>query len=227
VRRVVVFAALLALVGLSTAFAAGFAVQTEDVGSFTTDVSITVPTTPIPALLYVRGNASGAAGTLDLQAPVSNDSFTSKLIALSTESLQSQVDPAKFFTWQSPAAPGSGWVVSGTVSLYISQNNGGVNKMTAGLFSCAAAVPPDSSDTGQCQPIAIAVGDAGDSGNGFQERVVHFGTVPTTTIPAGHQLRLKIVNRAQEPVGTVVSTSGWSLQWGYLPSRQSRLEVAP
>jgi hypothetical protein len=227
VRRLLLVAALFGLAGLSTAFAAGSSVEVEDVASFTTDVSITVPATPVPPTVYIRGSSSGSTGTLDFQAPATNDSVTSKTLVLSTEALQAQTDTTKFFTWQSPAAPASGWILSGTVTLFITQNGGGSNRMTAGLLSCAAAAAPDSSNTGQCQLIDLAVGNPGASGSGFQERVVQFGTVPTTTIPSGHQLRLKIVNRAQEPVGTVVSSSSWDLQWGYLPARKSRLEVTP
>jgi hypothetical protein len=228
VRRVLLIAALVALLGLTTAVAANVSVEVEDVASFTTDVSITVPATPVPGTIYIRGAASGASGTLDFTAPASNDSVTGKLLVLSTETLQSQTDATKYFTWRSPAAPAGGWLLSGTVSLTgISQNGGGSNRMTAGLFSCAAAAAPDSSNTGQCQQIDLAVGNVGGSGSGFQERTVSFGTVPTTTIPGGHELRLKIVNRAQEPVGTVVSSSSWDLQWGFLPARQSRLVITP
>jgi hypothetical protein len=220
-------AAFLSLLGLTTAFAASLSVETEDITSFNAEAEVSVPTTPIPGTVYVRGIASGATGTLDFQAPTSNDSVTGKLLVLSTETLQSQTDPTKFFTWRSLSAPAGGWLLSGSVTLFIDQNGGGANRMTAGLFSCTATAAPDSSNTGQCQLIDLAVGAPGGPGSGFQERTVSFGTVPATTIPTGYELRLKIVNRAQEPVGTVVSTSSWDLQWGYLPARQSKLVITP
>lgn len=227
-RRVVLFFTGLCLLGLSTAFAASFTVQAEDIHSFSTPVSISVPgPAPLPATIYVRGEATGGTGALDLQAPAANDSVTGKLLRLSTEPAEAQTDTTKHFVWKTVAAPASGWLLSGNVTLYISQNGGGSNRMTAGLFSCPSAAPAVTVTTGTaaCTVIKIAVGAPGSSGNGYQERTVSFGPVGSFTIPSGSQLRLKIVNRANN--GSVLSTGDWDLQWGYLPSRQSKLVIAP
>ena len=230
-RRVLLFVLFLGLLGLSTAFAASFSVQSEDIATFSTDVSISVPTpepTPFPNLIYVRGDLSGATGTLDLTAPVSNDSVTKKPLKLSTEAIGAQIDATKYFTWQSPTAPTAGYVLSGSVTLYIDQNAGGSNKMTAGLFSCPDAAPPSSITTGAeaCTEIKVATGDPGAAGSGYQERTVSFGMVGPFVVPSGDQLRLKIVNRAQDGA-IVLSTTDFGLQWGYLAARQSRLVISP
>jgi len=227
-RRVFVFAALLSLVGLSTAMASSFSFQAEDVSSFTTEVSISVPDQPVPLTdqIYVRGPASEATGTLDLQPPAANDSVTGRLLVLSTEPIELQADPTKYFTWQTPDAPPTGYSLNGAVTLWISQNGGGSNLMTAGLFSCPATAPSSSVTGGAvpCTLLRAAIAAPGVGGAGYQERTVSFGTV-TASIPAGHQLRLKVVNRAQDGA-VVLSTSSWDLQWGYLPARQSRLVIS-
>lgn len=228
-RRVGLFAALLLLVGLSTAFAASFSVEAEDVASFATDVSISVPApTPFPSLIYVRGQASGGTGTLDLVPPSANDSVTNKLLVLSTEAIEAQTDAAKHFVWRAPAAPTNGYLLAGGVSLFIDQRDGGANLLTAGLFSCPAGAPLTTVTSGTlaCTLIKAAVGAAGANGNGYQERTVLFGTIPATVIPAGSELRLKLVNRAADG-SVVLSASNVEIQWGYLAARQSRLVISP
>ncbi len=229
-RRVLLFAVGLSLLGLSSAFAASFTVQAEDIHSFSTPVSISVPTpTPFPGTIFVRGQASGGTGTLDLKPPTTKDSVTSKLLRLSTEPIEAQADTTKHFVWRTAAAPASGWLLSGSVTLYIEQNGGGSNLMTAGLFSCPSAAPAVTITTGTpaCTPIKIAIGAPGGPGSGYDERMVSFGVVGPVTIPSGSELRLKIVNRQTNGTSTVISTSDWDLQWGYLPARQSKLVISP
>ena len=229
-RRVVLFAAVLALVGLSTAFAASFSTQAEDVESFTTDVSISVPgPTPFPGTLFVRNGKTGAPGSLDLVAPTTNDSVASKELILSAEAINLQTTSTKYFTWSSPTAPTNGYSLTGDVTLEIEQRDGPSNRMTAGLFSCPAASPVSTVTTGAepCTIIAIGVAPALPSGgNGYLLRTVSFPDV-AATIPSGSQLRLKLVNRASDPSLGTLSTVNFSIQWGYLPARQSKLVITP
>lgn len=220
-RRVLLFAALLLLVSLTTAFAASFDVQAEDITSFSTPVSISVPEpTPLPSVLYIRGPASSPPGSIDLEAPVTNDSVTSFLVLNDSVGVQTQSDSAKYFSWESPSAPANGYLLQGTPTLYIEQDGLGGDRLTGALFDCASTASIASTDPSLCTVIAEAVAEIGSSGAGFKERVVHFPTIPATTITSGRELRLKIIN--QQPS----STADWKLQWGYLPSRQSRLEFA-
>lgn len=234
-RRIALLAALLALVGLSTAFAASFDAEAEDITSFTTDVSISVPTTqpppppvPFPSILYVRNGSDAPIGSLDLQAPAKNDSVTKRALLLSTETIGTQATATKYVTWKSPPAPPSGYLLQGSITLYIEQSGGGANRISAALLACPSAAAP-STTTGTaagCSIISTGIAPAASGGEGFLERTVSFGTVAPTTIPAGHELRLKIVNRAQDPP-LVLSTEDVDIQWGFLPARQSRLVIAP
>jgi hypothetical protein len=243
VRRVVLFGLLLALVGMSTAFAASLSVQTEDIATFTTDVSISVPTSttsttmpppaPFPATIYVRGAADTGVGSLDFVAPAKNDSVTRRLLVLSTEPIELQTTPSMYLTWKSQIAPAQGYLLSGSVTLYIEQNGGAANRVTAGLFICPSTVPDSTTVTlpdlttvpppATCTVVDVASAAPGTNGEGYQERRVSFGAVGPVVIPPGQQLRLKVVNRAND--GQVLSTEDVDLQWGFLPSRQSRLEI--
>ena len=227
-RRVFLFAALLALVGLSTAFAASFSSQSEDIASFTTDVSISVPgPTPFPNTIFVRGGSDLPPGDLDLMTPVANDNVTSKLLVLSTEPIELQTAATKYFAWESPVAPAQGYSLDGDVTLNLEQKDGGSNRMTAGLFSCPelAPVATVTGSTPACSVIAIGVSPAVSGGNGFLDRTVFFPDV-STVVPAGHQLRLKIVNRASDGSG-VLSQGDFTVAWGFLPARQSTLVIVP
>lgn len=218
-RRLGFVVLFLTALSLTTAMAASLEVQADNLSSTRNSVSISVPATPLPEVLYIRGAAQSPPGSIDLTPPPDNDSVTSALILLDGLGVQQQTDPAKYFTWQTPTAPAGGYLLSGTVTLYIEQNNGGTNRMSAGLFSCDASAAIDSADVSKCTPINLKVGEFGAAGSGYQERIVQFGTLGPLTIPAGNQLRLKIVN--QSPA----SSADWNLQWGYLPARQSRLVI--
>jgi hypothetical protein len=65
-----------------------------------------------------------------------------------------------------------------------------------------------------------------DGGEGFIERTVFFDNV-SAIVPAGSQLRLKIVNRSADEVLGVVSTENFTVAWGFLPARQSKLVIVP
>jgi hypothetical protein len=212
VRRVLIFAALLSLLGLTTAFAASFDVQSEDIASFTTDVSISVPTAP-PRTFYLKLAPTALPGLLDTVPPANNDSVQKKQLILSSASLADETDSTRYHMWET--APTAGDVsIGGTAFFEISQD-GGADRVTAGLFICPAGTGPVSSG---CTHLATAT-NPGTEGSGYKLRVIQFGALPVTTIPAGQVLRLKVIN------STAVSTNAWTLQWGFNPARAARLEV--
>lgn len=232
-RRAVLLGLLLALVGLSTAFAASLTVQTEDIATFTTDVSISVPTTtttttpppvPFPGLIYVRGPAGTGAGSLDFAAPAKNDNVTQSLLVLSTEPVELQTTASKYLTWRSQPAPAQGFLLSGSVTLLIEQKGGGANLVTAGLFVCPTTAPAATTITppNACQLVRVGTAAPITAGQGYVERSISFGSV-SVLVPAGQELRLKVVNRADN--GQVLSTEDVDMQWGFLPARQSRLVI--
>jgi hypothetical protein len=218
-RRVVLFAALLSLVGLSTAFAASLSTQSEDIASFTTDVSISVPVTA--QSFFLRGDPDtppGMLSTAPLQANV-----VSYLIKKDTKAVQEQDDVTKYFVWQSSTITGVPLVVGGTTRLIMEQKDEQGSRLTAGIFSCpAAAAIASTAATGCVQIGTSAVGS--EPVGGFDEVTVSFGTLSSTTIPVGNQLRLKVVNRDKDDGGVVVSTKDFQVAWGYNPARQARLE---
>jgi hypothetical protein len=221
-RRILLFAALLSLVGLSTAFAASFTTQAEDVASFTTQVSISVPTTqpPVPATTYfLRGPASTLPGELSLNAQ--NAPVQDKQIKKDSKTVQQQDEATKYHTWQTLTVAGTPLTIGGEARLYITQKNEGGSRLTAGLFSCPAAAPPASTGCAQIGPSAVG---PVPSGTGFVDITVVFPNLPLTSIPVGNQLRLKIVNTDKDSAGVVVSTQDWRLQWAYNAARQARLE---
>jgi hypothetical protein len=224
-RRVVVFAAFLALLGLSSAFAASFSTQAEDTKSFSTPVSISVPgPTPLPNTIYIRGDSDTPLGLLGLVQPTTNDNVRSKDLLLSSEAIQDQTTSTKYFAWATPAAPAEGYSLNGDVTLSMHVMGGASNRITAGLFSCPASASI-TTVTPACTVIAVGIAPALTGGSGFLVRTVSFQDV-ATTIPPGSQLRLKIVNRSPDGT-TVLSTATMRLAWGYGPSRPAELVITP
>lgn len=229
-RRLLLFAAALGLLGLSTAVAASFSVQAEDVATFSTDVSISVPDlepTPFPNPLYVRSDKDDLVGDLLLKAPPKGSVQTMDLLrttAAIDDEARPPVDPGKisyWFTWISEPAPVNGFVLSGKVTLNLEQNGLSSNQLMAGLFDCAGDAAADSADAEQCTLITSKLSDpATTTGQGYQERIVTFGQVEAE-IDSTRQLRLKIINPA------AASAADWTLSWGFLPSRASQLVVTP
>ncbi|MFL6205233.1 MAG: hypothetical protein ACJ739_07755, partial [Acidimicrobiales bacterium] len=170
------------------------------------------------------GNSDTPLGALDLITPTANDNVKTKLLVLSTEAIGAQATATKFFAWATPTAPAQGYLLNGVVTLSLEQKDGGANRMTAGLYSCPAAAPITTITTGPnaCTEITTGVSPAVGGGNGFLTRTVTFPAV-NATIVAGNQLRLKIVNRS---TGSL-STSDFTIQWGYGPSRPSQLVTVP
>lgn len=235
-RRALLLLTGLSLFGLTVAVASSFEANTEDLTTFSTEVSISVPERTLPPEIYLRSDGDGGF-TLDLIPPEGNDPVTKQLVRLAATDLAAQASPGFYVAWKSPPAPSSGYLLQGNVALYLQQDGLLTHRMTAGLLSCPTSAPPAS--TG-CTTLALAVADqpaapstdvpcqpgqatgGGGGGQGFKERRVCFGDL-SVTVPAGEELRLKVVNRSQQPVGTTVSSADWSLQWGFNPARPSRL----
>jgi hypothetical protein len=249
VRRLALVVGALSLVGVVAVSAGGLSTSAEDMTSFTTSVSVSVPGCPPVAFpsstLWVRGAASTLPGTLDFAAPGSFDGNQMRSVALDDdfdhESLKAQTAQNKFFTWSAPTAPPCGYLLSGNVTLKIHQSGSGGNQLTAGLFDCPAAAPPSSTS---CTQIDVELADLenyGNAGNNstYHERTVSFGAV-NAVIPEGNQLRLKIANRegayVTGPIGLLPiygtgSFDDWNLRWGYRSgnglNNKSRLEITP
>ncbi len=208
-RRVLLFAAFLLLLGLSTAMAASFEVQAEDITSFTTEVSISVPTTPDS--YYLRGGNSVLPGVLDNDPdPEVTDPVRTKEVLLGTGTVQSQTQTSYFHSWETTVG---GITLSGPASLRIFQN-GGADQVTAALFDC----PTNAGATAAaCTQIGTDAVSVDDGLTGYVERVVSFGNVGYSIAP-DRRLRVQIANLQD-------SSSKWSVQWGYKSNRPSLLDV--
>lgn len=228
-RRVLLFAAFLLLLGLSTAMAASFEVQAEDITSFTTDVSIGVPPTN-DVVFYIKNNPDQPSGRdplvpgwLDSNPPGNNNVDQKQIVhdaALPIDA--SHTDPTKYHAWQSDPLLDA-VTVGGTATLYVS-SNGGTNELRAGLFECWTPLPtepqPATVDVDlpqgvKCALIGAGTSSGGTNSNGYTERTALL-PLATTAIEAGHSLRLKIVNNTD---------ATWNLQWGFNPARPSQLQL--
>ncbi len=207
-RRVVLFAAILVLVGLSSAFAASFSAQSEDIASFTTEVSISVPTTQPPAATtyYLSGAPALLPGLLHPAPPIGGG-VNSKRIDPDTEATDEQTTapPAnKIHSWQTD---GAGLVLAGPATAWLFQN-GGDDPIVGGLFVC----PTAETATSACDRIA---GDVESGAAVGGEVPIAFGDL-SAPVPAESHLRLVIVNHGP---------MSFNVQWGYKTNRESRLEL--
>lgn len=212
-RRVLLFAAFLLLLGLTTATAASFDVQAEDITSFSQAVDIDVPDPPVrPGSYFLRGQRNEIPGFLDDQ-PTGSDPVRTKEVQPGSGTVQSQADTDFFHNWE-VVAGSEGIHLAGPAVLRIYQN-GGADRVTARLFNC----PSDAGLTsGSCAPIAVAdATNPADGATGYTERAVDFGPI-TVDIDPGRRLRVQIANLAE-------STAKWSVQWGFKSNRPSRLDV--
>ena len=203
-RRLVLFTAALALLGLSTAFAASLSTQAEDVESFATTVSVSIPAQTIS--YFLSGDDDLIPGMMGPNPPV-DTSVNSKPLDPGTLATDAQTEPNKMHSWQSDAAPTGGIVLSGPATARIFRN-GGSDAITAGLFVCATA----TAATSACTRIASDTSGTGPSGAEIQ---IAFGNI-STTIPQGSYLRLVVVN---------LGAAKYNLQWGYKTNRESRLDL--
>jgi hypothetical protein len=209
-RRLLLFAALLSLVGLSTAFAASLSTRAEDVDSFSTAVSISVPQNQL--LSYYLSGAESVLPGLISQSPPPSSSVNSKSIDPGSLDTQAQTDTGKMHSWQTDPVPAGGLVLSGPATARIFQN-GGDDPITAALFVCPTL---STTATSLCTRVTNDVSaTAATSG----EVAISFGNI-SKTLSAGQRLRLVVVNRGAHK---------YNLQWGYKTNRESRLDltVAP
>lgn len=215
-RHVGLFAAFLLLLGLTTATAASFDVQAEDITSFSTPVSVSVPDPPVEAGSYfLRGEPTVLPGLLD-DNPTGSDAVQTKEVLPENTAVINQTKDQYRHSWQALAPAGGGILLSGQADLWIFQN-GGTDRVTAGLFDC----PTADTEINLCHQIQIA-GDTISTvdGGGYVERRVNFGNVGYP-VDGGHYLRVQIVNRIPNPS----ANQKWSVQWGYKSNRPSRLDV--
>lgn len=208
-RRLLLFAGFLTLIGLSTAMAASFSVQTEDITTFDTDVSISVPTTS-SRTYFLSGSEAVLPGGLSTSPETDATSgVRSKSVAPGTGTVKSQSAPDKYHSWQTVAASPTALVLNGPASLLVTLTGAG-SGLTAALFSCPASATPTSQLCTQ-----IAADTLGGPGLTNNEVIVDFGSV-SATIPVGEQLRVQVMNSG---------TKSWNVQWGYKDNRPSALQV--
>lgn len=236
--RVLLVLTVVAALGMVAVEAGGFSTSTEDITSFSTSTSLTVPCEPtaLPDRLWVRGPVSSSPGSLDLIGPTVLDSPSVRRVENfhgDAGDVDVQADPDFYVTWASPPAPPCGYRLSGTVTLLIDQDGHRNHRLTAGLFSCPAAAPAHTT-VPSCRYITsnqanqVASSDQSDA-DGFLVRTVPFGALADTIIPEGEQLRLKVVNLkgGRGPIEGGGSTADWNLKWGYRSDRQSQLVITP
>jgi hypothetical protein len=230
-RRALLLLTGLSLFGLTVAVASSFDANTEDLTTFSTEVSISVPEADLPPEVYLTTDGQGGFA-LSLIAPLKDN--TNTVSVKWSEVALGQQDVAGFYVaWKSPPAPASGYRIQGNVALYLGQDQRMTDRMTAALLSC----PPSAADASTtCSTLAQAVADVAQppatdvpctpgssttgppAGNGFKERRICFGNLDVT-VPAGQELRLKIVN--QGPAS--MAQPDFRLSFGYNPARPSRL----
>jgi hypothetical protein len=214
VRRVGLLAALLLLLGLTTATAASFDVQAEDITSFTTSTSISVPPPPQPLNridFYLRATSSTLPGVLDAN-PEGSDPVRSKRLDPLDQSFIDEADPNRYHVWQSEPMATPLTIVSARVAVYI---NGGEGWIVAGLFDCPVDAPLVSNVASGC--VLLKQGAVDSVGTG--EQSIPLGLDAPHAIPAGNRLRLKVAN------GNGPSGASFNVQWGYKSNRPSRVEV--
>ncbi len=197
-RRLLLFAVLLSMVSLTTAFAATFDVQAEDITSFSQEVDISVP--PQTQTFFLIGGSLPA--TLSPVPETQGGAVFSKRVrADAATSITDQADPTEFHSWQSAPLQSPLTVASPIARLYLTQN-GGSGTITAGLFECD-------------QLACTLFGSSATQIEEGLEQILDFGPF-TRTIPAGKSMLLKVVNQANR--------GDWNIQWGYKANRPARLE---
>ena len=221
-RRIGLLAGVLLMVSLTTAMAASFEVNAEDVMSFTTPVSISVPPPPTTTdVYYLTGSSASLPGLLSTLPASSGQGVESKDInADPSTAIDAHMDPTKFHDWETAPLTAPLTIISPTVRLYIEQT-GNVGPLTAGLFECITTKDSAGVITGRvCDAFATASSTATKPGEitvvfaPFTRTIVASTTNPTVE----RTLLLRVVNRA---------TSGkWNIQWGYKENRPAQLQFS-
>lgn len=247
-RRLLLVLVAISAAGFFTARAATFTAPEKALDTFTTSVSIsvpsTVPCTPtnIPSPVYVR--TVGGARVLDPTPPTPsvppNDNFeTSTGLQFATTPVESNGNAGSFLTWEVPVLPeqppqpaqppSCGYALTGRVWLYIqtsfnpglSVNLGNVTlTVEAGLFSCG----PNATETTTTGCMKIAGGSVPLVTDNNVLVQIDMGTLNNAVVPGLNQLRLKTQFRLE---------GGLSLQgpqlprfrWGYTANYQAGLTV--
>jgi hypothetical protein len=166
-RRVLLFAAFLLLLGLTTATAASFDVQAEDITSFSQPVSISVPD-EAPKKLYLNADRALSGAVLG--------------------TLQTEQFVVKAQDW-SVAVP-KGFPVAGktvTLSIYI---NGGSGTVRGELFECV------DTTTAECSLVRYGTASITNAG-GFKSVLLDQvpSTPPDAdAIRPGRVMRLRIIS---------------------------------
>lgn len=215
-RRVLLFAAFLLLLGLSTAMAASFEVQAEDITSFTTDVSISVPTTtqpppPASGTYYLTGAALfGALTTVEPpdQSAVETGKFQPTTVPIGEQATPPQNgNRVWYMAWTTGELTQGVSFNNKKIRLYVDTGNNFSGQMTAALYDCPLGAPEPTLTADGCEQLVTWPGSASPlTSNPF-----------TDTVAPGHQLRLKMVN---------LGSTEWTIQWGYkAQNRPARFDV--
>jgi len=199
-RRAGLLVLVLASLSLTTAFAASFDVQAEDITSFSAPADIATPTTK--RLYLIDPAPSRLAETPESNAANvhSKSLVPGGVLAEPGGALGTNTDPARYHDWLSDPMPAAVTIVSPTVELYITQT-GADGVLTAGLFDC--------DDTG-CSLIP----NASESGEPDKNLVVITFPAFEHLVDAGNRLLLRVVN---------TDTQAYNIQWGYKENRPARL----
>jgi hypothetical protein len=230
--RILLVVTAVAGIGLAAVEAGGVQTSAEEIQSFSTSTSLTVPCTPTPLTqLWVRGPSTAVMGSLDTAVPAVFDSSSVFPVDNQVSEIGIQADPQAYVSWATPVAPMCGYRLSGAVTLEIDADGRRSDRLTAGLFSCPAGAPPETT-VPTCRLIVTDQADRVDEGDpedadGFLVRTVHFLERVETIVPEGEELRLKVINKRPGPLQAGGSTRDWNLKWGYRADRQSVLVFTP
>ena len=211
-RRVLIFAAFLLLLGLTTAAAASFDVQAEDVTSFSQPVTITIPGEPIPTgtVYFMIDDPPHATLTPDepLQASGNEKAqFPGTSDPLGIEDRPPSNGNDYYVVWSRGTLDEGAGFTQQTVRVHFFRT-AGVGSLTAGLFECTAGAAQATLTSSGCRLFG--------TGSSGADTWIDIPLVDGNVEP-GRELRLKMVN-----------TSGTSanIQWGYKSNnRPGRLEV--
>ena len=217
-RRVLLFAAFLLLLGLTTATAASFDVQAEDITSFSEAVTIVTPPPPLPPAPAEAGReyfmindpaVAKLVGT-DPMTTSGNEkaSFDLQAIDITTEQREAgSGQKYAYVAWLSGALTDGIAFSDQRVRVYIDRTAGQTVELTAGLFACDPLAARATVITDRC--ILLVQGDG--TGN-----TITLGPF-TGDVPRNRELRLKIVNLTNDKT---------AIQWGYSDNnRDGRIRI--
>ncbi|MCO8126708.1 hypothetical protein NHL50_05775 [Acidimicrobiia bacterium EGI L10123] len=213
-RRVLLFAAFLLLLGLTTATAASFDVQAEDITSFSTDVSISVPSPPPPKPAYYL-SGSPPRGALEHPEPGNSSPVISgkfqpvdSLILEDTAPGSGQV--VYFMRWASTPQTQGILFEDKQVILDLYSPGQFSGTITAGLFDCPLPTTPST------VPVSEAACELMVAWTNEDDSLLLTSPAFDGQVEPGNELRLKVVN---------LGTAEWTIQWGYKSNRSANLAV--